>query len=177
MNESKTKILESALDVLRAGRTLSLESVAQEAGITKPGLMYHFPTKEALMLGLVDYVVNRSEKLIAEHLAIPLAAASPRERIWAYVEYTLSTHFDETDIVMMSDPRLRDTLSDRWTTQMAPWITLPEDMPLAERSRLTAVRLLADGAWFASATKVFAPTDAELEQIRKLAEQIAKGSP
>src|SRR5699024_9792163 len=29
------------------GVTISLESVALQAGITKPGLMYHFPSKEA----------------------------------------------------------------------------------------------------------------------------------
>ena len=53
------------------GVTISLESVALQAGITKPGLMYHFPSKEALMVGLVDHA--------AEHWEI--GRASCRERV------------------------------------------------------------------------------------------------
>ncbi|MCX5496899.1 helix-turn-helix domain containing protein, partial [Kaistia dalseonensis] len=33
---------------------LSLEAVAERAGISKGGLLYHFPTKQALLSGLVE---------------------------------------------------------------------------------------------------------------------------
>src|SRR5690625_1868219 len=49
------------------GVTISLESVALQAGITKPGLMYHFPSKEALMLGLVDHAAEHWSWLLRNH--------------------------------------------------------------------------------------------------------------
>jgi AcrR family transcriptional regulator len=42
------------LALLRRGVTVSLESAAQACGLSKPGLMHHFHTKQALMLALVD---------------------------------------------------------------------------------------------------------------------------
>src|SRR5699024_8321180 len=49
------------------GVTISLESVSLQAGITKPGLMYHFPSTEALMLGLVDHAAEHWSWLLRHH--------------------------------------------------------------------------------------------------------------
>lgn len=166
---TRTRILDCSLAILRTGGTVTLESAAREAGLTKPGLMYYFPNKQALMLGLVDHVVDRWERLLVERLGTSVDVATPAEKIRAYLDFALTTTFDETDIVMLSDPRLRDPLSSRWTTQMAGWVDLPEGLSADERARLTAVRLLADGAWFASATKVFVPSTEDLDRIRTIA--------
>ncbi|MFD6059486.1 TetR/AcrR family transcriptional regulator [Rhodococcus wratislaviensis] len=166
---SRLRILDGALSLLRSGGSVSLESAAVEAGVTKPGLMYHFPTKEALMVGLVNHVVDRWERKLVDLLGVPVAQARPEARIRAYADFALVTDFDATDIVMLSDPRLRESLSARWESRMAAWIDVPDDLPAAQRARLLAVRLLADGAWFASAASVFALSHADREQVRALA--------
>ncbi len=38
---------------------LTLELTAEEAGISKGGLLYHFPTKEALIKGMIQYYLDR----------------------------------------------------------------------------------------------------------------------
>ena len=38
---------------------LTLEAVAREAGVSKGGLLYHFPSKSALVAGIVDRLVGR----------------------------------------------------------------------------------------------------------------------
>lgn len=38
---------------------LTLELTAQEAGISKGGLLYHFPSKEALIKGMIQYYLDR----------------------------------------------------------------------------------------------------------------------
>ncbi|MBD0322544.1 MAG: TetR family transcriptional regulator, partial [Aldersonia sp.] len=43
----RDRVLEAALDVLRDGESITLDSAARRVGMTKPGLMHHFPTKEA----------------------------------------------------------------------------------------------------------------------------------
>lgn len=45
---------------------LTLEAAAKAAGISKGGLLYHFPSKEALMLGMID---ARHEWIKAQHRA------------------------------------------------------------------------------------------------------------
>lgn len=37
-------------------QTLTLDAVAKEAGISKGGLLYHFPSKEALLGGVAEYI-------------------------------------------------------------------------------------------------------------------------
>ena len=53
---SKETILEAALPLFaRQGyRGASLASIASAAGLTQPGLLHHFPSKEELLLGLLD---------------------------------------------------------------------------------------------------------------------------
>lgn len=67
---SATAILDAALSILDDGGTVSIESVAVAAGLTKPGLMYHFRTKAALMDALVDHVVDELESELVERLAM-----------------------------------------------------------------------------------------------------------
>ncbi|MFD4725029.1 TetR/AcrR family transcriptional regulator [Streptomyces seoulensis] len=154
---AKQRILDGALNLLRAegGGAITLEAAAKEVGLSKPGLMYHFPTKEALMLGVVDHVADRWEKLLLEQLGRPLETATPAQRIRAHVDVALNTPFDRADFAIYTDAHYRTALTDAWVRRIEPWLTLPDDLQGAVRARLTAARLLADGYWTAAATGVF----------------------
>lgn len=148
-------ILEAVLgDLRREGSlALSLDSAARAAGVSKAGLMYHFTSKEALVTALVDHLVDAYEERLTE-----LAGAGspqecrPGERIAAYVRWSLTAQHDTADLVMLSDPRLWDQMTRRWSQRLLPWLHLPQDLPEPQRSRLHAARLLADGCWFADAS-------------------------
>ena len=58
---SKLEILDHAVAVLRRGEPLTLDAVAREAGLTKPGVVHHFPTKEKLVVGVMDRITDRWE--------------------------------------------------------------------------------------------------------------------
>lgn len=45
---------------------LTLDAVAQSAGVSKGGLLYHFPTKEALLEGMVERHIGAVERRMAE---------------------------------------------------------------------------------------------------------------
>ena len=169
---SRDRILDGALGLLRDGGTLSLESAARRVGLSKPGVMYHFPTKEALMLALVDRVMDGWEEQMARRLSTPAGQASARERLGAYLDWCLSGKVDEADLVMLTDPRLRGTLKERWAARMTPWLELPEDLPAERRGPLLAARLMADGAWFADATDVFALAPDERALVRAVADAL-----
>lgn len=57
---SRIKILDAAAQITReigTGR-LTLDAVAQRAGISKGGLLYNFPSKEALLQGMIQRIVD-----------------------------------------------------------------------------------------------------------------------
>jgi AcrR family transcriptional regulator len=141
--------------MLDGGNPLSLDTVARAAGLTKPGLMYHFPTKSALMDALVDHVVDSQEKELARWLAVPVEQASAHQRLGAYVRWALQGHHRRSDLVMTSDPRLADRMMRRWTQRFQRWVDVPSDVPAHEQARLHAARLLADGAWLADSSDTF----------------------
>ncbi|GAA1736080.1 TetR/AcrR family transcriptional regulator [Aeromicrobium alkaliterrae] len=155
-------LLAAALDVVRDGDALSLDAAARAAGVTKPGLMYHFSSKQALVAALVDHVLDRYERAL-EALLPGGDAAPAHERIAAYVRWSVTTPHDATDLVLFSDPRLREQMAERWAARFAPWVEVPTDLAPDERARLQTARLMADGCWFADATGVLplAPHDRE----------------
>lgn len=173
-SDTSTGILTAALQVLRAGDTITLDSVAEEAGLTKPGLMYHFESKEALMTGVVDHVMTMWETKLDSLLGKPVGKAGPVERIRAYVEFCLSGDFDYTDLAMMADPRLREPLTTRWADRMFEWVAVPADVNNEMRGRLVAARLIADGAWFAGASQLLEPDAAERERVRVVIDDLLK---
>jgi AcrR family transcriptional regulator len=57
---SREKVLDAAAELvgqIGSGR-LTLEAVAERAGLSKGGLLYNFPTKEALLEGMVQRLVD-----------------------------------------------------------------------------------------------------------------------
>lgn len=45
---------------------VTLEAVAADAGVSKGGLLYHFPSKEALLAGMVRRLGERSDQQLAD---------------------------------------------------------------------------------------------------------------
>ena len=63
MSNTKNRILNSAERVaLRDGVAhLTLDAVAEEAGLSKGGVLYNFSTKEDLIRGMVDRLIEQTE--------------------------------------------------------------------------------------------------------------------
>lgn len=60
---------------LGADGTLTLDSAARAAGVSKPGLMYHFPTKELLLTAVLERMTARCEEGMAQSLAATVDGA------------------------------------------------------------------------------------------------------
>jgi len=61
---SKREILQAAGRVILRGsvKRLTIQGVAEEAGLSKGGVLYHFGTKEALLEGMIRYLVEDVEE-------------------------------------------------------------------------------------------------------------------
>lgn len=58
--DTRQRILRAAAQIINTTGVLALtlEAVAKEAKISKGGLLYHFPSKDALMKGMNDYLLQ-----------------------------------------------------------------------------------------------------------------------
>jgi len=94
----KVEILHAASKIVseRGIFNLTLEATAVEAGISKGGLLYHFPSKEALVKGMVEHLAENYRDKIAVK-----AEEYPEEKgKWtkSYVDVTFNNPYGNKDM-------------------------------------------------------------------------------
>lgn len=122
-HESKTRILNAALDVFRAKgyAATRIEDICAEAGLTKGSFFHHFRSKEELAIEAAAHWGSQAGALFAE--APYQVLADPRERLLAYVDFRQGlmrgelvqfTCFGGTLIqeVFQSHPQIRDACTE-----------------------------------------------------------------
>ena len=172
---TKIELLDHAVEVLRRGDALTLDAVAREAGLTKPGVVHHFGTKEVLTVAVVNRIIDRWEADLHTRAS---ADAEPIDKLRAYVDYALNGDFDSSDLALLADVNLRERLSALWAERLTPWLGSDIDTDPASRASLRAARLLADGAWFNAALGIPTVRDDERSVLRAIALQLVnEGDP
>lgn len=166
---TKIGLLDHAVEVLRRGDALTLDAVAREAGLTKPGVVHHFGTKEVLTVAVVNRIIDRWEADLHTRAS---ADAEPIDKLRAYVDYALNGDFDSSDLALLADVNLRERLSALWAERLTPWLGSNIDTDPASRASLRAARLLADGAWFNAALGIPTVRDDERSVLRAIALQL-----
>lgn len=84
--ESKARVLDAAAAIVaRAGAAhLTMDAVATEAGLSKGGLLYHYPSKTALLQGMLERLLcevgSRASRLRADSTKTDLEAWVLAER-------------------------------------------------------------------------------------------------
>lgn len=164
---SRDALLEAAVRVvLRDGLlALTLDAVAKEAGLSKGGILYHFPSKDALIAGMVEHFLRLQEADMDRR-----RAADPVRR-GAWLRAYLDSSFDpppgldaaqarQLFVALLAavaiNPKLIDPVHEytaRWEQQLAADGGDPLDNLL--------VWLAADGLWLWELFGVF-PADGEL---------------
>lgn len=138
-----------AIVVEHSAEALTLDAVAQRAGVSKGGLLYHFPTKAALQEGVVDAYLEAFEAAVDAD-----AAAHPAARgrwLRAYVRIGLSDAdprpgLDAAFLLAAGHP----TLLDRVRACTARW----SERATADGIDATTAAVVmhaTDGFWFADA--------------------------
>lgn len=152
---SRDEILDAAMRVVDAvgGADITYQSVAHEAGLTKAGLMYHFPSKDAMMIAVIDHVIARWQRELQEVLGVPLAQSTLADRVRAFVRFAGDGGVTAGEFVVFSEAVRRPELSAPWLDYLQTWFGFGED---ADASSLLLVWLAANGLWVAEATGVLA---------------------
>lgn len=161
---TKSAILDAANRIVRekGAEHLTLELTAAEAGISKGGLLYHFPTKEALIQGMIlDYLERFSRDYEQIARADPQTAGS-----WTR-SYLQVTAQDQQRAPGMSSGLLAAAATDPsllipLQTNFQEWVAkLGSDG--IDPVQAMIVRLAVDGLWMVELFGLGAP-DAESRQ-------------
>ena len=140
--------------------TLTLEAVAIEAGLSKGGLLYHFPTKAALIEALFTHHLDLFDDNIRKQV---MAAddVTPGSWLRAYAQASIDQIIDPDTASVFASlfaageryPSVLQIMRDRyvlWQRKVA------QDQIRSEQAML--LRLLVDGLWFTLMYQ-FAPPD------------------
>lgn len=91
-SKTRQKILEAAAEISRESGpgNLSLDAVAARAGVSKGGLLYHYPSKTALLKAVVEsFVASFDEELVRRK---DTKTGRPDAMLEAYLELFVEDH-------------------------------------------------------------------------------------
>lgn len=166
--------------VVRDGAsTLTLDAVARDSGISKGGVLYHFPTKDALITAMIDRISDRFERDIDARLKqLP---ASPGRWTRAYLDASLDEASWTDDLnaaanagllaAIAASPATLDPLRIRY----AHWQAQIE-VDGIDPSVGTLIRMAVDGLWLADLLGLAPPDAATRAQLHtQLIQLIERG--
>jgi AcrR family transcriptional regulator len=114
---------------------ISIDDLARGAGISRPTFYFYFPSKEAVLLTLLDRVIEQADTAAAAVLG--RLCDNPR----ATLRDTIATFYEtfrEHRAVTLAAARARGTNADvrqLWATVMESWVQLTTTAIEAERAR------------------------------------------
>lgn len=155
MRTRETVLKAAAQIIARFGmNAFTIESVAQEAGVTKGGVLHHFPSKEDLINGLVEQVIERFNSQVEEELKTE-PEQQPGCWLRAYIRTVFSVQYD--------DQNLRPALAAAVANDHQILVRIQRSFEESQRSAVqdgidpiqaTIIRLAVDGIVFARSLNI-----------------------
>jgi AcrR family transcriptional regulator len=114
---------------------ISVEDLARGAGISRPTFYFYFPSKNAVLLTLVDRMVE--EAAASREEALAKLAEEPREGLRLALQDTFEV-FGSRRAVILAAAELRTTnpeARDLWSQVMEGWVADVSEIIESERAR------------------------------------------
>lgn len=145
----KEQILRAAVQLVEEQNleALTFESLAEASGFSKSGLIYHFPSRHDLLLGIHQHLAQEWETDLIAFAGAPAGEVDQATRLRASV-LSLSQTATRADLLFALESRSHPDFLEVWSTVNQRWMPSPEQIT-DEPTRRTAylVQLMADGLW------------------------------
>ncbi len=164
-SETRDNILNSLQDILsREGtQAVTLEAVADNAGVSKGGLLYHFPSKEALYLGLIDRLDATAQEELTQ-------IRTPREMVRWYLDTSVPGETEDKELsqsvlaVLRSAGAGNDEIRERIRKLYGQWGN--EVRKVVKNPVLAdAIVLVGDGVYINTLLGLAVPEESRLEKL------------
>ena len=142
----KSLLIQAALEIIdkKSLDALTYDSLAKASGMSKSGLLYHLPSRAALLLALNEHLASSWRASLLEAAGAPPEELSPRERLRAVVE-VLSQSATRADLLLALDTHTSEEGAEVWDNILGPWL-LPREEILADPD-IYLLYIIADGLW------------------------------
>ncbi len=126
---AKAKILNAAaLVVDRAGAAhLTIDAVAEQAELSKGGVLYHFPSKRKMLEGMVQYVVQQTRERVASHRSEIDDGPNPTARSLIMALQEQDDHERAMSLAILAAAAENPTLLEPVRGVIAQWFADTED--------------------------------------------------
>ncbi|MDF5735169.1 MULTISPECIES: TetR/AcrR family transcriptional regulator [unclassified Nostoc] len=165
---TRNALLEAAGRVMVAhgSKALTLEAVAREAGVSKGGLLYHFPNKEALIAGMLQQLIDEKATSLEDELEQDDAPNTPGHWLRAYIRSHGNFDAHSTAIqfsllaAIAENPELLQPIQEKF----ADWQRLIEASGL-DPAMATVIRLAINGLSFVHLFGLGVPKESLQKQV------------
>jgi AcrR family transcriptional regulator len=136
----------------------TIDEVAREAGISKGGVLHHFPSKEAIIIGLVSMMVSKFEAEVLELQAQDSDPNGSFTRAFLHKVTEADAHCIEVFFALQAAFRSCPALQQLKRDYSLRWQARVETDGI-DPVCATVVRLATDGLWLAKNYKVAIPSE------------------
>lgn len=149
---------------------LTLDAVAKQANASKGGVMYHFPSKEALLQALVTRAIERSH---AARENLQPASPAPGQALRAYVRASVGDPLGNDRVsaallsVVASDPKLMAPVQAFFRKRLP---AIADGVPF-ERAAL--IHLATEGLWLMDLFKLTPFNKTQRSRVVRLLSELA----
>ena len=150
---SRHAVLDATVRLARAEGmgAVTFESVAAEAGLSRGGILYHFRSKDDLLIAMYEHLAAGWESMLLGALGKPYEESTATERVLAYVNVALDPSA-RSDITLLADPAVGfegDSPAQRIIERWSP--STEEAMRDPRSFDILLARLVGDGLWLNAA--------------------------
>ncbi|AGP31849.1 TetR/AcrR family transcriptional regulator [Corynebacterium terpenotabidum] len=146
-------ILDAAVGIIAAAGidAVTYESLAEAAGMSKSGMVYHFPSRRDLLLGIHRHLAARWEQELEEAAGGAASEVDAMTRLRAVVK-TLSHSATRAELMVQLDVGTDPEFAEVWVAVDQRWIPSAAELtvggPAGDLARVAyLVQLAADGLW------------------------------
>ncbi|MES2585200.1 MAG: TetR/AcrR family transcriptional regulator [Pseudomonadota bacterium] len=146
---NRTKILDAAVRVIHRDGLIGVtfDSVAAEASVTRGGMMYHFPSREALVQAIHEHLAAQWEASLESVAGKPKSEATAKERAIAYAR-TSARSANRAELLSALQSGESTATAAAWDAVLDDWAS-PVPKNIDDKAALAPfiARLAADGLW------------------------------
>ena len=168
-SETREKILRAAGQVVidKGIEALSLNAVAKQADVSKGGLLYHFPNKNALIANLGKQLLQAFEAALQDEFEQDDAPGTPGQWLRAYVRATermskesLALFARLSSIMVEMPPELSESV-EAYEQRLRQRLETDGLDPV----QATIIQLAIDGLWFSEVFQMAVPSEDRRAQV------------
>lgn len=170
----RTLILDTIVEIIEESgmSDVTYENVATRSGMSKSGLIYHFPSRDDMVRAVHQYMAEKWEQELIEAAGATADKLSPADRLRANLKVSLNTA-TRAELMMAIDSSSEPELREIWASHLSRWNPPADDIATnPDACAAFVVQMISDGLWANDFINGFSLTEQQRKAIVEAAERL-----